>query len=466
MHPRRNSEIKQLQKRIDPMTPKILFALSFFLGLQSVFAQTLPDSVSLEEALAFGEQNNRTIQNANLEVQKAYKDKWSTIAIGLPQISANANYQNFIELPTSLIPAQFFGGNEGDFAEVQFGTPQTMDAGVTVQQLIFDGSYLVGLEASRIFLAISENILEKTLLEIRKNIVNTYSSVLLARENIQFLENNHKNLKNTLEELNQLFRNGFEEEESVEQLRLTLSGVETQLRYAKNLERITLNMLKLLIGFPTQSPLLLSDTLEKLTDASLFSLQISKDISLSNNVDIKMAENNLLSETLLYKYERSKSLPRLSAFLNGNYTGNSETFSFTQSNQKWFGAALFGINLQVPIFSSLQRSANSQKAKIAVSQAEKSLTETQERITIEVQAAENEYQLAVENYFTSKENLALAKRIEEKNQTKYFEGVASSFELREAQLQLYSAQNNYIKAIQNVIQKKLALETLLNTPQQ
>ena len=448
------------------MTPKILFALSFLLGLQSVFAQTLPDSVSLEEALAFGEQNNRTIQNANLEVQKAYKQKWSTIAIGLPQISANANYQNFIELPTSLIPAQFFGGNEGDFAEVQFGTPQTMDAGVTVQQLIFDGSYLVGLEASRIFLTISENILEKTLLEIRKNIVNTYSSVLLARENIQFLENNHKNLTNTLEELNQLFRNGFEEEESVEQLRLTLSGVETQLRYAKNLERITLNMLKLLIGFPTQSPLLLSDTLEKLTDASLFSLQISENISLSNNVDIKMAENNLLSETLLYKYERSKSLPRLSAFLNGNYTGNSETFSFTQSNQKWFGAALFGINLQVPIFSSLQRSANSQKAKIAVSQAEKSLTETQERITIEVQAAENEYQLAVENYFTSKENLALAKRIEEKNQTKYFEGVASSFELREAQLQLYSAQNNYIKAIQNVIQKKLALETLLNTPQQ
>ena len=448
------------------MTSKTLYIFCVFLGLQSVFSQTLPDAVSLEEALDFGEQNNRTIQNANLEVQKAYKDKWSTIAIGLPQISANANYQNFIELPTSLIPAQFFGGNEGDFAEVQFGTPQTMDAGVTVQQLIFDGSYLVGLEASRVFLAISENILEKTLLEIRKNIVNTYSSVLLARENIQFLENNHKNLTNTLEELNQLFRNGFEEEESVEQLRLTLSGVETQLRYAKNLERITLNMLKLLIGFPTQSPLLLSDTLEKLTDASLFSLQISEDISLSNNVDIKMAENNLLSETLLYKYERSKSLPRLSAFLNGNYTGNSETFSFTQSNQKWFGAALFGINLQVPIFSSLQRSANSQKAKIAVSQAEKSLTETQERITIEVQAAENEYQLAVENYFTSKENLALAKRIEEKNQTKYFEGVASSFELREAQLQLYSAQNNYIKAIQNVIQKKLALETLLNTPQQ
>jgi len=448
------------------MTSKASFILSIFFGLQSVFAQNLPEVVSLEEAIAFGEQNNRNVQTANMEVQKAYKEKWSTIAIGLPQISANANYQNFIELPTSLIPAQFFGGNEGEFAEVQFGTPQIMDAGVTVQQLIFDGSYIVGLEASRVFLTISKNIFEKTLLEVRKNIVNTYSSVLLVRENILFLEKNKQNLTNTLKELNQLFRNGFEEEESVEQLRLTLSGVETQLRYAQNLERITLNMLKLLMGFPSQSPLLLSDTLDKLTNESLFNLQIPEEHNLDNNVDIKIAENNLLSETLLYRYERSKSLPRLSAFLNGNYTGNSETFSFTESSQKWFGAALFGVNLQVPIFSSLQRRANSQKAKIAVSQAEKNLTETQERIFIEVQAAENEYQLAVENYFTNKENLDLASRIETKNQTKYFEGVASSFELREAQLQLYSAQNNYIKSIQNVIQKKLILETLLNTPQQ
>ena len=440
----------------------LLFTMSYFTSI----AQTLPDAVSLEEAIAFGEQNNRTVQKASMEVQKAYKEKWSTIAIGLPQISASANYQNFIELPTSLIPAQFFGGKEGEFAEVQFGTPQTMDAGVTMQQLIFDGSYIVGLQASNIFLMISQNVLEKTLLEVRKSIVNSYSTVLLVRENIDFLEKNKTNLNKNLEELNQLFRNGFEEEESVEQLRLTLSSIETQLRYAKNLERISLDMLKLLIGFPTQSPLLLSDTLEALTNESLFNASAPDNINLDYNIDVKIAQNNLLSENLLYKYERSKNLPRLSAFLNGNYTGNSQSFTFTQADQKWFGAALFGVNLQVPLFSSLKRRALSQKAKIAVSQAETELTETKERISIEIQAAENDYKLAVENYFTNKENLRLATRIEQKNQTKYFEGVASSFELREAQLQLYSAQNNYIKSIQEVIQKKLSLETLLNLPQQ
>ena len=447
------------------MIHKIYLITFVLFGLHFPICQTLPELVSLEEALAFGEQNNRNIKKASMEIRKAYKDQWSTIAIGLPQISANADYQNFIELPTSLIPAQFFGGNEGEFAEVQFGTPQTMTAGLTLQQLIFDGSYIVGLEASKIFLKISENIFEKTLLEVRKNIIQTYSSVLLARENINFLEKNKNNLEKNLLELNQLYENGFEEEESVEQIRLTLSGVKTQLRYVNNIERITLDMLKLLMGFPIKSPLILSDNLEKLTNDSLFNFKVPQKLSLDNNIDIKIAENNLLSETLLYRYERSKGLPRLSAFLNGNYTGNSESFTFTQRGQKWFGAALLGINLQIPVFSSLRRSALSQKAKIAMLQAENDLTETQERILIEVKAAENDYKLAVENYFTNKENLELATRIEKKNQLKYFEGVTSSFELREAQLQLYSAQNNYIKSIQEVIQKKLSLQTILNTPQ-
>ncbi len=440
--------------------------LLFMLCLITGIAQELPERVTLVQAVTFGQENNRQILNASREVQRAYKERWSTIAIGLPQISASANYQNFLELPTSLIPAQFFGGNEGEFAEVQFGTPQTMDGGVTVQQLLFDGSYIVGLEASNVYLDISKNILEKTALEIKKSIISTYSSILLIQENIHFLEKNRDNLTNNLNEVRELFRNGFEEEESVEQLRLTLSGIETQLRYAQSTEKITLNMLKLLMGFPTDAPLELLDNLDTLTTEGLFDQEFESDLSIANNIDIKIAATNLRSESLLYKYEKSKNLPRLAAFINGNYTGNSQSFSFISSDQKWFGAALLGINLQVPIFSSFKRRAQSQKAKIAVAQAETTLEETQERISIEVQAAINDYELAIETYFTNKENLALANRIEQKNQSKYFEGMASTFELRQAQLQLYSAQNSYISAIQNVIQKKLNLETLLNTTDQ
>ena len=447
------------------MIKKINILQLLFFGLSVLQAQVFPEAVTLEEAIEFGLENNRNIINANLEVQKAYKEKWKTIAIGLPQLSARADYQNFIELPTSLIPAQFFGGNDGEFAEVQFGTPQTMSAGITLNQLIFDGSYVVGIEATKVYLDASKNILEKTVLEIRKNIVNSYFSVLLVRANIGFLKKNRDNLNSNLTELIQLFKNGFDEEQSVEQLRLTLSSVENQLRYAQDMERTTLNMLKLLLGFPTASPLFLSDSLEVLSTPDLFQIT-AEEFKTENNIDVKIAENNLLSEDLLYRYERSKSLPRISAFINGNYTGNSESFTFTNVDQKWFGASLFGVQLKVPIFSSLKRRASSQKAKISVSQARFVLKETKERIFIETQAASNKYKLAVENYFNAKENLALANRIKDKNQIKYFEGMVGSFELRQAQLQLYGAQNNYLKAIQSVVQKKITLETLLNTSQQ
>ena len=121
-----------------------------------------------------------------------------------------------------------------------------------------------------------------------------------------------------------------------------------------------------------------------------------------------------------------------------------------------------GLNLTIPLFSSFGRSAISQKAKISLDQAITQLTETQERIKIEVNAAYNDYQLSIDNYFAEKENLRLAESIEKKNQNKFFEGVIQSFELRIAQMQLYSAQNNYVTAIQSVINKKTILETLLN----
>jgi outer membrane protein TolC len=122
------------------------------------------------------------------------------------------------------------------------------------------------------------------------------------------------------------------------------------------------------------------------------------------------------------------------------------------------------LNVKIPIFSSLGRNASTQKAKISLDQAKTQLEETQAKIKIEVNAAMNDYQLSIDNYYTEKENLRLAERIEQKNQTKFFEGMVQSFELRMAQLQLYTAQSNFVVAIQKVITNKLALETLLNQP--
>ena len=425
-------------------------------------AQELPESLSLEEAIAFGLTHNRSIINADREIQKAKKEKWKTIATGLPQISSEVNYQNFLEMPVSLVPAEFFGGNPGEFRELTFGTEQNMIGTLKMEQLIFDGSYLVGLQANKVYLAISENLFEKTNLDVKKMVTNLYSNVLLAKYNIRFLEKNKASLENNFQEIHQIFINGFEEEESVEQIQLSLAQTNSQLKYAKNLLKIQQEMLKFVIGYPIETPLKLSDELDDLFNEDLYFESLPNTDNIDNNIDIRIADNNVKSEALKLKLEQSKALPKVNAFINQTYTGNSNEFTFTNSDQKWYGSSLLGLNVKIPIFSSLGRSANSQKAKISLDQAKTQLEETQSKIRIDANAALNEYQLAIDNYYTEKENLRLAERIEKKNQTKFFEGMIQSFELRMVQLQLYSAQSNFVNAIQKVITNKIELETLLN----
>lgn len=436
------------------------------LGLLSIVlqAQDLPNSLTLDESIAFGLTNNRSIINANREIQKAKEERWKTIASGLPQISSEVNYQNFLEMPVSLVPAEFFGGNPGEFSELTFGTEQNLIGSLKMEQLIFDGSYLVGLEASRVYLSISENLFEKTHLEVRKLITNIYSNALLARFNILFLEKNKASLEDNFEEIHQLFKNGFEEEESVEQIQLSLAQTNSRLKYAKNLLRIEEDMLKFVIGYPIDSPLKLADNLDHIFNEDLYFESLPNTEDIQNNIDIRIADNNVKAEELLLKLEKSKALPKVNAFINRTYTGNSNDFTFADSDQKWYGSSLLGLNVKIPIFSSLGRNASTQKAKISLDQAKTQLEETQAKIKIEVNAAMNDYQLSIDNYYTEKENLRLAESIEQKNQTKFFEGMVQSFELRMAQLQLYTAQSNFVVAIQKVITNKLALETLLNQP--
>ena len=444
------------------MKIKKLFFFIIFIGIFAN-AQNFPNSLTLDEAIEYGINNNFSVKNANREIEKAQKDRWSTIAIGLPQIYAEVNYQNFLEMPVSLVPAEFFGGQSGEFAEISFGTKQKVVGSVRMDQLIFDGSYIVGLEASKIFLKISENIYEKTTLETKKIIVNNYAAALLAGENVKLLNKNKKNLEENVSEIHQLFKNGFVEEESVEQIQLTLANINTQLKYAVNLSKIIHEMLKFNLGIPVEKKVVLSSQISEIIDESNLIFENQNNFNISNNIDIKIAENNFLSESLLYKYEKSKFLPSLKAFINGSYTGNNEKFDFAKNNQKWFGSSLFGLSLDIPLFSSFSKKVNSQKAKISMQQAETKLNETQYRIRMEIETALNDYQLAIENYFTEKENLGLAERIENKNQVKYFEGMVGSFELRQAQLQLYSSQSKYLSSIQNLIERKINLETLVNS---
>ena len=388
--------------------------------------------------------------------------KWETTATGLPQISADISYNNWIEQQISLIPAEFFGGMPGDFIEVAFGTQQTVNGTVTLKQKLFDGSYLVALQASKVYLEISKNAKEKTLNELRKVVTNAYGSILLAEENILILDANIEILEKNIEELQKVYENGLTEAENIEQLQLTLSGLVSARNYNAILKNLAYEMFNLTLGLDIDTSVNLTDRMEDLVVKVLLSTTETSNSSLENNIDFKIAINNMRSNELLFKLEKSKALPTINAFINGGYAGNNNRFNFLDRSQKWFGASLFGVNMSVPLFSSLERSAATQKAKIALEKSERALVNTRQELKIKIKRAQNELAFAQQDLETKKQAQNLAKRIEEKNQIKFFEGLASSFELSQAQTQLYTAQKQYMEAMLSVLIKHIALDVLLN----
>jgi len=421
-----------------------------------MFSQENTQRFSLQEAIDYALEHNRTAKNAERDIAAAKKQKWETIATGLPQIDGAISYINNIE-------RQFPGIDfDGDGA-VDIGAKQNITPTITLSQLIFDGSYLVGLQSAKVFLEISKNAKEKTDLEIRKAVINAYGNVLLAEESVQILQRNIDVLEKNLYELTKIYENGLEEEESVEQLQITLSGLQSNMNNTKRLKDLSYQMLNLTLGLDINDTTVLTDNLLNLAVDNMQFNVFDTGNSIENTIDYKIANNNKVSKELLVKLEQSRALPTLSGFLTGSYIGNNEKFRFLDNSQTWVGTAAFGVNLNIPIFGSGLKSARTQRAKINLEKAKDDLTETEQKLKLQIASAKSDFKFAIEDYENKKQNLNLAERIEKKNQTKFFEGIASSFDLRQAQTQLYSSQQEFLQAMLDVINKKAELETVLNT---
>lgn len=411
---------------------------------------------SLQEAIDYALENNRSAKNAQRDVEAAKKQKWETTTIGLPQVNASIDYQNQIKQQFEAIDFDMDGVPD-------FGAKHSMIAGANISQMIFDGSYIVGLQSAKVFLEISRNAKEKTDLEIRKAVINAYGNVLLAEESIKILERNIKVLKNNLYETTKIYENGLGEEESVEQLQITLSGVENNLNNTNRLKDLAYQMFNITIGTDIDNETTLTDSLELLTTQNISLNVLDSSFDINNNIDYRIAQNDKKSKELLVKLEKSKALPTLNASLNGSYIANRNAFDFLDFQNRWIGTATLNASLNIPLFSSGKRSAATQRAKINLEKSKEELNETTQKLKLQIASAKSDYKFSIEDYNNKKQNLNLAERIEKKNQTKFYEGISSSFDLRQAQTQLYTSQQEFLQAMLNVINKKAELDTVLNT---
>lgn len=450
-----------------------------------VSAQVETHTFSLAEAQAYALEHAFANRNSRLEAEVARREVKETTAQGLPQINGSLEYNNYIDIPVQVAQGDvfafppyltnFLGGVAAEtgvplnapaadpdaISEFQFGASQQVTAGISATQLIFDGAYFVGLQASKAYAEAMAQGTLKTEAETRLAVAEAYHTVLVARENQRILGESRDLLESSLIETQALLETGFAETLDVDQLELSLADLDSRIRYAEMQADAALDLLKFRMGMPLEHVLELSDELEALLTGGESSL-LQTTFNPQGIPDYKMQLNYVELAELGVKLEKSKLLPSISGFYNYQRNAQRFEFDFFDFDQKWYPIQIWGVQMRVPIFASGLTHHRIQKAKVEALRADAALTQIEEGIKLEYRAARIEFDNALAQREIQNANLQLAQRIFERNQIKYNEGLASSLELTQVRNQLLTAQGNYINATLSLLNAKARLNKALN----
>lgn len=430
----------------------------FFLFCGTLSAQ---HRFSLKQAQTHAMQHNKEMKNARLDVSYAKKQVLETTAIGLPHVSAEAQWQQFLEIPTTLVPAQMFDPNadSDDFSELQFGTEHNASATLNASQLLFDGSYIVGLKAASTFKKMAQQSLQLTEQQVKDNIALAYWGVLLAEEKKLFLKEVVLIHKDILEETAARYEMGFVEDLEVDRMTLVLSNMQTQSDNANRMTEVSLLNLKMMLGLSLDESLELTDSLEQLSAQSkAFEFEESQ---WQSRIEYQLANTQTAINKLDLRRYQSQYLPSIAAF--GSYSENAmrNEFNFDDSDRSWYPTKVFGVKATLNLFDGLNRMAKVQKAKIKLQQARNDQQNIAQALQLEYQQALSAYLTAISNIEHKDKSLSLSKKIYQKTLVKYQEGLVSSVELSQSGADYLESHSNYSQAMYDLLSTEMNYQRTL-----
>lgn len=444
-----------LRKITQPFKALLLLVSLVLIAQISAHSQS---TLTLQEATDFALKNAPSLKGASYDAQVAQLQTEELIGIGLPQVSASVQYQNYLDLPTSVVPGDFFGA-PGQEIRLQFGTPHNMTAGLSASQLLFNGSWLVGLQASKAYAELQNKNIRSSEIEIKEDVQQYYHLAAIAKKNVEVLSQTKAVITQLRDETNLLFKEGFVEEQDVEMLTLSISDLENRINAATEQEKLTLNMLKFVIGMPVAQEVSISQTADELMGATAIE---NAPFSAEANINVQLAENALVLQELALKNEKAKLLPNAAAFYNLQTQALRQEFNFFDTSKPWFPIQLWGVQMNIPIFTGGSQAKSIEKAKVEVQRSKDILNTAKEGAFVAYQSAKISYDFALKNYDNAKQSLNLSQRILDKTNVKFKEGLSSSFEVSQSTTQVLQAQGTFIQALLNLLDAETALKKALN----
>ena len=433
----------------------LIFCLFSVISAKAQLTDSLAN-FSLKEAIDYAQNHQSSILNASIDEEIAKNTVKRTIGIGLPQLNGNVNFQDFLKIPTNLLPGEIFG-KPGTQIPAQFGVQYQSSFGLELNQLLFDGSYLVGLQATKTYKELSNKNLKRSRIETAVGVTKAYYSVLVSNEQLSLLDANMERLKKSLNDTKALFANGFVEKIDVDRLTVLNNNLETERGNVIRLLELNMNLLKFQMGMTIQSKLVLKDSIGSLQVAEF--LAVKDTAAYQNRIEYSLLETQKKLNELDLKRYKSLFLPSLAAF--GTTSRSFQSNDFLNLIDRSFPATIIGFRLSVPLLSGGVKAYQVRNAKLEVLKTENNLVNLKNGINLEVEQAQTIYRNGLKSLENQKRNMELAKEVLRVTKIKYEQGVGSSIEVTTAETSLKESQNNYINALYDLLINKVNVDRAL-----
>ncbi|MDX2002999.1 MAG: TolC family protein [Chitinophagales bacterium] len=422
------------------------------------FAQGDTLLLSLSQAQDYAVKNSFTAKNVGLDAKIA---KWRTVEIlteGLPKLDASVNYTNNFKLPVTILPGDLVG-QPGTDVEVTFGTTNNARLDFQINQLLADGRYFIGLKANRAFLAVAQENIEMTELQVRNAVASAYYAALAAEEGRKIIEGNIATIEQLVYQTTEMYKAGFAEELDVDRLNLSLSNLQAKLSQTTVRRDLTLTVLKFQMGMAIETPINLTDSLEQLM------LEKPALVEQAFNYEERSEYQLLKLAKQLRGYDaqriRAAYFPSLYFQFGYGFNAQRDAFNFFKMGLPWFQTGFFAFQLNIPIFDSYKSGAVYQQKKLEIQKYSNDMENFKLQGNVQYANARSNYVNALSEYQSQKKNVALAQKIFNKVTIMNREGLSSSFELSQAETSLTEAQGNYINSIYNLLVNKTELDKAL-----
>jgi outer membrane protein TolC len=415
---------------------------------------------SLEQAQAYALENNYDLKNSTIDVEIARKMVKQNTSIGLPQISGSVDYMNNIVIPTTLLPGEMIG-KPGTYIPIQFGTSYNAALKGTLSQLIYSGQYLVGLQTAKAFLETSKQKDVRNIVEVRDQVADTYIRLLVVDEGIKILDSTFVVVSKLVEEARKSYQAGLIEDIEVDQADLNKSNLEATITYTKSLRALGYASLKFIMGLKDNQELVQTDNLEFFLAQVNHDALINQPFDYNSNIDYVLLKKADYLTLMQYKLSKTAYQPTLSGFLSGSTNAQRNSWNFFNTSEVWYPSVVFGVSLQIPIWSSGSRKYSVDQARLKVEQTK--VTDEKMRVGLELQVAtvKTDFSNAYAIYLNKVKGFQMALKIYEKTMEKYNMGMVGSTDLNQRYNQFLISNSDYMQSIYTVLSQKIKLNKLL-----